>query len=245
MKTNRLLYLIKGELLRLHKYKVTTISILIALMWSVLLYFVDNDIFNALLPLLIMIDATMMSMMYIGSVMFFEKKESTMSTMLVTPSKDSEIILSKILANTIHNFFSTALIIIAFVIIKNVEMSYILVALAIVLATLYHTSIGLFLAYYQKDFTTMLMTIMAIAFILVIPSVLFDLGIIQGNVWEVILLINPIQAASVIISSSFEPLTLDWKYFFSLAYLLISGVLIYKYLVLARYKAYAVSISGV
>jgi fluoroquinolone transport system permease protein len=145
MKTNRLLYLLKGELLRLHKYKVTTISILIAIIWSVVLYFIEGEIFNNLLPTLIMIDATMMSMIYIGSVMFFEKKESTMSSLLVTPSKNSELILSKLLANTIHNFFSSALIIVVFVILKDVKVSYLLVGLAIIVATMYHTTIGLFL----------------------------------------------------------------------------------------------------
>jgi fluoroquinolone transport system permease protein len=245
MKTNRLIYLIKGELLRLHKYKVTTISILIAIIWSILLYFVEGDIFNALLPILIMVDATLMSMMYIGSVMFFEKKESTMSTMLVTPSRNSELILSKIFSNTIHNFFSTALIIVAFIFIKDVQINYFMIGLAIVLATLYHTTLGLFLAYYQKDFTTMLMSIMTISFVLLIPTTLFMLEVIEGPVWEYILLLNPLRSASIVIESSFKPTSLSWQYFFSLAYLVITGGLIYKYLVLAKFKNYAVSISGV
>lgn len=245
MKTNRLLYLLKGELLRLHKYKVTTISILIAIIWSVVLYFIEGEIFNNLLPTLIMVDATMMSMIYIGSVMFFEKKESTMSSLLVTPSKNSELILSKLLANTIHNFFSSALIIVAFVILKDVKVSYLLVGLAIIVATMYHTTIGLFLSYYQKDFTTMLMTIMAISMVLLIPTVLYMLKVFEGDVWKYIFLINPLYSASVIISDSFKPISLSWEYYFSLAYLVITFVVIYKYLVLRKFKDYAVSISGV
>ncbi|MFA7076399.1 MAG: hypothetical protein WC152_07010, partial [Candidatus Izemoplasmatales bacterium] len=82
MKTNRLCLLIKGELIRLRKYNVVFISVFIALVWGVILYFVNAELFNALLPFLILIDATMMSIMYIGSVMFFEKKESTLSSIL-------------------------------------------------------------------------------------------------------------------------------------------------------------------
>jgi len=245
MKNNRLIYLIKGELIRLHKYKVTSISILIALIWSIVLYFVEADIFNSLLPFLILVDGTMMSLLYIGSVMFFEKKESTMSTMLVTPSKNSEIILSKILSNTIHNFLSTFLIIIVFYFLKDVQINFLLIALAVLIVTIYHTSLGLLLSYYQKDFTTLLMTVMFISFVLLIPSMLLMLGVIKGEIWEYVFLINPIQAANVIISQSFLPINLDWKYFFSLFYLIISGALIYKYLVLDKFKAYAVSISGV
>lgn len=245
MKTNRLIYLIKGELIRLHKYKVTTISFLIAIIWGVVLYFVEGNIFNSLLPFLILVDATLMSLMYIGSVMFFEKKESTISTMLVTPAKHSEIILSKIFANTIHNFLSTALIIIVFVLIKDVQINYLLITLAVIIATLFHTTIGFLLSYYQKDFTTMLMTIMMVSFILLIPSALYAFNILKAAFWEYLLLINPIQAASEIINQAFKPIDLNWKYYFSLVYLIIGGILVYKYLVLTKFKNYAVSISGV
>ncbi|QWB99693.1 ABC transporter permease [Mycoplasmatota bacterium] len=245
MMNNRLIYLIKGELIRLHKYKVTSVSFLIALIWLIVLYFVDGNIFNDLLPLLILVDSTMMSLMYIGSVMFFEKKESTMSSMLVTPARNSELILAKILSNTIHNLLSTALIIIVFVIVKNVEVNYILIFLAIVFSTLYHTTIGLLLSYYQKDFTTMLMTVMMISFLLLIPAVLFSINVLKSDIWEYILLINPIQAANEIISQSFKPINLDWKYYFSFLYLVISGLFIYKFLVLKQFKNYAISISGV
>ncbi len=245
MKTNRLIYLIKGELIRLHKYKVTSISLLIALIWSVVLYFVEGDIFNSLLPVLILVDATMMSLLYIGSVMFFEKKESTMSSMLVTPSTNSEMILSKILSNTIHNFISTSLIIIVFVFLKDVQINYFLIAIAIILSTLYFTTIGLLLSYYQKDFKYLLMTVMFISFALLIPTMLLMLGIIKGEFWEYIFLLNPIQSANVIITNGFKPIDLNWQYYFSFIYLLASGILIYKYLVLRNFKNYAISISGV
>ncbi|MFA5526695.1 MAG: hypothetical protein WC992_07715, partial [Acholeplasmataceae bacterium] len=78
--------LIKGELSRLTKYHVTTVSILVAIMWFLILFFIDDkDIMNQLLPMLLIIDGTMMSIIFIGAVMFFEKTESTFSTMLVTP----------------------------------------------------------------------------------------------------------------------------------------------------------------
>lgn len=242
---NRLIYLIKGELLRLVKYRVVTISVFLALIWGIILYFVDANIFEVILPMIVLIDATMMSMMYIGAVMFFEKKESTMSSMLVTPSKNSELILSKIIANTIHNLFSSALIIIVFVFVKDVQINYFLIAIAIILVTLFHTTLGLFLAYYQKDFTSLLMTVMTFSFVLLVPSILVMVGVLKGEAWDYILLINPVQSANVIINNSFLPNALDWQYYVSLAYLLVLGFVLYRYLVLPKFKDYAVSISGV
>ena len=235
MKTSRLVLLIKGELYRLHKYNVFFISVLIALIWGIVLYFVDSVLFNALLPFLILVDATMMSVMYIGSVMFFEKKESTLSSILVTPVTNKEIILSKIIANTIHNLISTSMIII----------NYLLMLLAIILVTAVFTGFGLLLSYYQKDFTTMLTNLMILTFVFLLPSALYSFNVLNGDVWEYILLLNPVEAASKIIAGGFKGVTLDWHYFFSLLYVLIGGLLSYKFLILPKFKTYAVSISGV
>jgi fluoroquinolone transport system permease protein len=245
MKNNRLFLLIKGELLRLHKYNVTAISVLIAFIWGVVLFFVDLDIFNALLPFLILVDATMMSIMYIGSVMFFEKKESTLSTILVTPVKNSEIILSKILANTIHNLISSSLIIIVFVILKDVKLNYFLMFLAILLVTAFFTGMGLLLSYFQKDFTTMLTNLMILMFIFLLPSALYEFNVLKADIWEYILLINPIQAAQEMIRLGFRGQEMDWKYLYSLGYIVIGGLASYKFLILPKFSDYAVSISGV
>lgn len=245
MNLNRLWVLVKGELKRLHKYNVTSISILVALIWSILLYFVEFEAFSALLPLILVVDATMMSIMYIGSVMFFEKSESTISTMLVTPSTSSELVLSKVVANTIHNIFSSALIIIAFYFIKDVQLNWFLIFLGIFTATAFHTIAGLFLAYYQKNFTGMLVNIMVLAFGLMIPSVLYQLGILKGDVWKYILLINPVQAAQEVIIAGFSGYQFGWIYYFSLAYMIVGGVLFYRFLVLPKFHDYAIKQSGV
>ncbi len=245
MKNSRIFLLVKGELLRLHKYNVTSISILIAIIWGIVLFFVDLDIFNALLPFLILIDATMMSIMYIGSIMFFEKKESTLSTILVTPVKNSEIILSKIIANTIHNLLSSSLIIIAFIFIKKVQLNYFLMFIAILLVTAFFTGLGLLLSYYQKDFTTMLTNLMILMFIFLLPSALYSFNVLKADIWEYILLINPIQAAQEMIRLGFRGQSVDWKYIYSLVYIISGGLTSYKFLILPKFSDYAVSISGV
>jgi fluoroquinolone transport system permease protein len=245
MKTSRIGLLIKGELYRLHKYNVFFISVLIAVIWGVVLFFVDSVLFNALLPFLILVDATMMSVMYIGSVMFFEKKESTLSSILVTPVTNQEIILSKIIANTIHNLISTSMIIIAFIFIKQVKINYPLMLIAIILITAVFTGLGLLLSYYQKDFTTMLTNLMILTFVFLLPSALYSFNVLKGEAWEYVLLLNPVEAASKVIAGGFKGISLDWHYYFSLFYLLIGGLLTYKYLILPKFKNYAVSISGV
>ncbi|MFA7561729.1 MAG: ABC transporter permease [Candidatus Izemoplasmatales bacterium] len=242
---NRLLYLIKGELLRLHKYNVISISVLVAFIWGIGLYFLDNEIFDAILPMIVLVDTTMMSVMYIGSVMFFEKKESTLSTILVTPVKNTEIINSKIIANTIHNVFSTLLIVIVFIFIRSIEVNIFLILIAIILNTVLFTALGLYIAYFQKDFTTMLVTVMMLMFLTLIPTVLYELNVLKSNLWEYILLINPVQAAQELVNGAFKINPIEWKYYFSLVYSIGLFVVSYLWLIVPKFKKYAVSASGV
>ncbi len=245
MSPNRTWVLVKGELSRLHKYNVTSVSFFVAILWGLVLYFLDTNVFNSVLPLILLIDASMMSIMYIGSVMFFEKSESTISTMLVTPTTNSEMVLSKVIANIIHNTLSSTLIIIVFIFIKNVELNYLLCFLGIFLATSFFTVLGLFMAYYQKNFTGMLINIMFVAFILMIPTILYELNVLKAAFWEYLLLINPMQAAAEVINGGFVGYEFDWVYFISLAYMLVGTILIYVFIALPKFKSYAIKQSGV
>ena len=249
MNQNRLWALVKGELVRLNKYNVTAISILVAIIWGLVLYFVDSAALASMLPFILMLDATMMSIMYIGSVMFFEKSESTISSMLVTPSTNSELVLSKVIANTIHNMFSSALIIIVFYFIKDIQINWFLIFLGIFSATAFHTIAGLYLAYFQKNFTGMLVNIMLIAFALMVPTALYEFNVLTADFWEYLLLVNPVQAAAEVIGGGFKGYFVEgvfaWKYYLSLAYMLIGGVLVYIFLVLPKFHDYAIKQSGV
>jgi fluoroquinolone transport system permease protein len=224
---------------------MTSVSVLVALIWGVILFFLDAELLNVLLPVVLMMDATMMAVMYVGSVMFFEKSESTISTMLVTPVTNSELLLSKLIANTFHNMFASALIIIVFVIFKDVQLNYLLIALAIFIATAFHTTAGIILAYFQKDFTGMLVNIMIFTFILAIPSLLFTFGVIGGDIWEIVLLFNPVQAAQEVIAGGFTGYEHGFEYYFSLGYLTIAGILGYIFYALPKFQDYAVKQSGV
>jgi fluoroquinolone transport system permease protein len=245
---NRLIILIVGELQRLHKYGFTSVSFLVTVIWGVVLYFLETDMTTAILPFILMLDATMMAVMYVGAVMYFEKNESTISTMLVTPVKNSELILSKTIAYTIHNLLSAILLVIVFVWIKDIEIHYLMLFSAIIITTLFHTIAGIVLSYFQKDFTTMLLQIMILSFILFIPSALYMFGVLENEIWEYIMLINPVQAAQEIIGAGFVRVPAyeyDFSFWFSLFYLLGGAPLLFLFVALPRFQAYAIKQSGV
>lgn len=252
---SRLWVLIKGELVRLNKYGVFSISILVAFIWGVVLFLVSDDILGTMLPFVLFLDATMMSVMYIGAEMHFEKSESTISTMLVTPVTNNELVFSKILANLIHNLTASLLIIGVFFaagkldFINEIGFNLLLVILGIVIATATFTVTGLVLSYYQKDFTDMLVNMFAMVIFLMIPSVLLLFGVIEGEIWENVMLANPLQAAQNIISGGFYnqagEIDLGYEYFVSLAYMFFGGIAMFFFVAIPKFQDYAVRQSGV
>ena len=242
---SRLAILVKGELSRLNKYNVFSISVLVALIWGIILFFLNESLLGSILPFVLVLDATMMSVMYIGSVMYFEKSESTISTMLVTPTTNKELVMSKVLANTIHNMFSSSLIIIVFIIFKDVDVNIFLVFLGIISTTTFFTIAGLCLSYFQKDFTGMLVNIMILMFLFGIPMALYLFGVLTADYWEYVLLFNPMQAGAEVITSAFEGYEFTYKYYVSLAYMIFGGILLYYFFAIPKFQKYAVKQSGV
>jgi len=249
---NRLGVLIKGELVRLNKYGVFSISILVAVIWGVVLFLIDSDYLVTFLPFVLLLDATIMSIMYIGAEMYFEKSESTISTMLVTPVTNNELVASKALANTIHNLISSSLIIGVFYIAGKLDyivdpgIRILPLLLAVTVITSTFTILGLVLSYYQKDFTDMLVNMFVIAIFLMIPSLLMMFGVIEGAVWENVMLINPFQAAQEVLQGGFEsPDPLGYQYYVSLGYMLFGGIILYFTVAIPKFQNYAIKQSGV
>jgi fluoroquinolone transport system permease protein len=243
---SQLAHLTIGELKRLNKYGVTTISVIVAIMWFLMLFFIDDqEMLGALLPFVIVIDATMMSVIYIGAVMFFEKTEKTISTLLVTPVKKSELIISKVIANTIAQTLSTLVIVIVFYFVRQVEVNWIVMILTLIISISFHSLLGFVFSYHSKDFTSMLVNLMTYTFLLTIPSVLYSFNILlKGDIWRYILIITPTQSVFNLIAVSFGG-QMNIDFFLSLGLLISLTIFGYIYYVLPQFKIYAIKESGV
>jgi fluoroquinolone transport system permease protein len=237
--------LVLGELQRLQKYNVTLISLIVALIWVGLLYFIDNpDLFALLLPLVVILDITMMSVMYTGAVMYYEKSENTMFSILVSPVSHQDIIFSKVIANVIHQTISTMLVVIAFVLINNVSFS-LSVLLIMVLSIGFHTLLGFVFTYTAKDFTSMLTNFMFVMIVLATPSLLIYVQVFEVSTWlSYVLLLSPIEQATLMISNSFSN-DYDFQFFVSIFLMMFYTIVMYKLYVLPKFSTYVQKGSGV
>lgn len=107
---NRFSALIKGELVRLKKYNLFAASIFVSLMWVGVLHFVNMEDVTKIIPQLVFIDVTTMAVLLVGVTFIYEREESTIRSILVTPISKCEYILSKTLANIIPSILSLTII---------------------------------------------------------------------------------------------------------------------------------------
>ena len=144
-----------------------------------------------------------------------------------------------------HNMFSSGLIIIAFAILSDIKINFLIITIAVVISTAVHTVIGICLSYTTKDFTRLLMRVITFAFVLMVPTILYSFEILNGTFWEVVNLLNPVNGALELISVSFEGAELTWKFWTSLAYLIFGGIMLYFLYAKPKFQEYAVRQSGV
>ena len=243
---SKFLHLLKGELLRLKKYNVLTVSFLVSLIWFVVLYFIeDHNLLTQLLPMLLMVDATMMSIIFVGSTMFFEKSEQTIATTLVTPTSYHLHILSKALANTLQMFLSSMALALIFYFTRQVDINFINLTITLFLTIFIHSLFGFLFAYFSKDFTSMLMLVMAYSVLFLIPTMLREFGVFfTENIYQYLLIISPSQAGLNLLNTSIGQ---GWSLISSLSLvaLVVIASILYGFIIYPKYKAYAVKQSGV
>jgi fluoroquinolone transport system permease protein len=146
-----------------------------------------------------------MPLLYVGPILFFEKSESTLFSLTVTPVSDTLMIWSKLIANVIHQLIATSLVILIFMFIKDVDVNIIPTLLVMILSIFLYTLFGFVFTYTSKDFTTMLTHVMVLMIVLSIPSILISLQFITIPDWfSYILLLNPFESTLYVISSVFN-----------------------------------------
>jgi fluoroquinolone transport system permease protein len=231
--------LVFGELQRLKKYNVSLVTFLVVLLWSALLYFIeDNGLFNTVLPFVVVFDITFMPLLYVGAILFFEKSESTLFSLTVTPVSDTLMIWSKLIANVIHQVIATSLVILIFMFIKDVDVNIIPTLLVMILSILLYTLFGFVFTYTSKDFTTMLTHVMVLMIFFSIPSILISLQFITIPDWlSYFLLLNPFESTLYVISSVFNH-GYTLKTYLGLFIQILWFILIYTFYVKKNYMSF-------
>ncbi|MCT4606480.1 MAG: ABC transporter permease [Marinisporobacter sp.] len=240
---NNISVLFIGELQRMKKYNILSASFVLSLIWIGVLQFTDIQDVSYLFPLLIFIDVTSMAMLMIGVTMFFEKQEGVIKTLLISPISKGEYIISKTCANIISNLITLVIIYFYAKLFKEIHVKLIPLLGFVILIAFFHSMIGFVLTYYSRDFTELLIGMIKYSFILMIPVLLEQVGLIKNEFIKKLFYMLPTKAALVLLQSCVGGIK-NWESVFSTLYLLIISILLY-FFIHKKFDEFAIKESGV
>lgn len=239
----RLGILVKGELNRLKKYNLFTATMVVLLLWVGMTWLLEAEEITAFVPLILLMDSSMMTIALVGATLFYEKKEHTINSILVTPVRESEYILAKIIVSVINSLITVIALSATVYFLKDISFNFALVTAAIVIITVFHTLLGIWFAYFSKNFSSLLVNFMLYVLILMLPTVLADLGVFGKGIAQFFIILPP-DAASIILKAGFETVDL-WKVIFGFTYLAVLSFVQYKYIIKPRFNDYVMRETGV
>ncbi|HHU78398.1 MAG TPA: ABC transporter permease [Clostridiales bacterium] len=230
-----LIKLAMGELKRLVRYKILPVSLATAIIWIVFFLFLSETEALEIAPLLIIVDAAAMSILLLGASHHLEKQEGTIRTMMVMPVSLGQILTAKTAASMVLALESAVVTSAALFFIHGITFNYGLLLLFVAIAGAAHAAIGFFISLRSRDFTYMLVLLMAYMFLFTIPSFLLNLGLIDVK-YEWLLMLSPSHSASRLIISA---VTGDFDLVLTTAgclYLILLTAVLFKFTVYPMFK---------
>jgi len=216
--------LFKGEMIKLIKYKVLVISVFVSLIWAFILFFSSSQEVASLMPLLLMVDASMMTIIYLGASFYLEKQEGSIKSLLVSPVSLKSIIISKILSSVAMSLISGLFLGLIAYFVHGVSVNFFLMIIYLVVIVFSHTAIGFVLFLNAKDFSQMLGIYIFYALLTLTPSLLS----ISPSYSSQILIENVLQAQDLLLI------------ILSFSYLIGIGVILYIAYIYKNLKKYLV-----
>lgn len=237
-------HLVSGEFQRLTKYNLFTASFFVALIWIGLGLFLDPEEFRMFLPFVFLMEASAMTALLVGAQMYYEKKEHTISSMLISPITSTDYIVSKILTNIINLIIIFGTIFLSMYFLKEMTFSYLILLVAVFLVTSFYVFVGILLSYISKDFTALLLNYMVMMIIFILPSIAVMIGLLPIE-WKDYLFWFPADVTIRLFMAGAEA-SIDWvQYGLDSLYIIVLGFVFFKFLILPRFKDYTTANLGV
>lgn len=226
--------LVAGEVRRLIKYKIMIISLLVAVIWVIVIGLIDTASVLTFAPMLIMIDASMMTIIFLAASYYLEKQEGSIKSLLVSPVSMLEILLSKIIATLISSLISAGFVILGTLLFHDVTINIVMLLVYVALIAISHAAIGFVFIFHSPDFGALLGMFVGYMIVLFMPTILYMVKVIPDS-FELWLIISPTHAAQILIDSAFNDYNLT-AVILSSTYLVVVSVVLYRFFVYHQFK---------
>ncbi len=207
----KLLHAIRWDLIRQVRYNILGIMAAVTILYIGLLYALPLEDPRPLLIFLIFNDPVVLGMIFIGSVVLFEKSDGTLDALVVTPLENWKYLWSKGISLTcIALLASFAMAIWA----MGLDFHWPLLFLAVSISSILYIFIGIIVVWHCRSFNEYILRL-AIYFIPLSLPLLNFLHITDTYFWYLF----PTQATLILLEATFEPQA-TWKIIYAFVYLL-------------------------
>lgn len=239
----KIFVLLQGDLQRMKKYNILAAGFIVALLWVATMHFLDTALVDALFVTLLFVDLVSMPAIMVAVSLFYEKQEGALQAMLVSPIRHSDYVWSKILANGFSALLTVAILYAYAHFVRGFQANLVLLVATALLASGFHTLVGLLLTYGARDFTGMLMRYMVYAFVFMIPVLIDHTGLVDNYWFTLVLSACPPRAVLVLLDSSVGEL--NWgQTWYGLIYLVVVGTVLFR-MAVHRFGTFAEKEMGV
>ncbi len=235
--------LVQGELQRMQRYHILTGGFVVALIWVLALYLMDAAMLRTMFTTVLYLDAVSMPMLLVGVSLYFERQEGSLKSMLVAPIARSTYVTSKLLVLILSGIITLAVLYIYGRFFRGLDVHLLGLIVTVVLCAAFHTLLGFLATYRSKDFTSLLMNVMAYMLLLGIPVILEFMGLFNHRFLTALLYALPTKAVMVMLSSSVNN-SFNWEFVYGLLYFLAVGALLFRQ-VLSGFAPFAEKEGGV
>jgi len=240
---NMIKHLVKHEWLRLIKYNLLIASIFVSFIWVITSIFLTYEELKLFLPTIFLIEASAMTALLIGAEMFYEKKEHTISSMLISPMRTTDYMISKVIAHGLNTLFIFAIMIVGFIFTVDLRINVVTLLLGTVFVSSFYVGLGLLLSYVSKDFTSLLVNYMIMMILFLIPSILILAGVLPESLMSYTQYI-PSEISLRLMSLSLGEV--DWSQaFIDMGITLVATLLMARFILIPRFKSFASEHLGV
>lgn len=236
---NNIMKMFVEDVKRLYKYNILQISVGLAFVYAALIYFTDPAEAVAIVPLLVFVDVTMMSIILLGASLFFEKQDGSLKSVMVSPVSLVEVIIVKIMAAVLISVITGVILSTVAIIVHSAAINIGLLLLYAILGAVVHIMIGFALVIISKDFNALLINYIIYVMVFTLPALLFGVGVIPAS-YDWLLYISPSYIAQMLINTSVGAQITVLETILGIFYLLTITVVLYKTFVIKKFKEYII-----
>lgn len=233
-----LLKLFLGEMKRMVSYKILPVSVMTSIIWVVLFTQMSASESQRFAPLLLYMDAGVMSLLLAAAFHHLEKTDGTIKTMLVLPVSTGQILLAKAMAAAVLGLMSALIVGTALYFLHGFVLRFHVLVPFVAAAAMAHAAIGLAIALKTRDFSGTLGGVMLFILLLFVPAILLETGVIpRSSAW--LAMVSPSVAATEALNYAARNTDEMLKALTGVLYMAALAIIFYRFVVLGLFRSHA------